>query len=105
MGDSVCCRRCDFEIDDSPVIVTTTQTDCIQFRRSVRPKRIVSCLGANMKNYATCEYRNDHSLCPVLREYLFQVANALLTVPRAVGNLAGNPILLQLENTEVKGSS
>jgi len=27
-----------------------------------------------------------------------QLANALLTVPRAVGNLAGNTTLLQLEN-------
>jgi hypothetical protein len=49
----------------------------------------------------------DHSICPRLCEYLFEVEveNALLTVPRAVGNSSGNPILLQLENTEeVKGS-
>ena len=35
-----------------------------------------------------------------------KVANAMLTVTRAVDNLAGNPILLWLENTEdAKGSS
>jgi len=36
----------------------------------------------------------------MLREYLFEVANALLTLPRAVGSPAGNPTLLQLENME-----
>ena len=45
----------------------------------------------------------DHSLQPKLHEYLFEVENAMLTVPRAIGNLPGNPIL---ENTEdIKGSS
>jgi hypothetical protein len=45
----------------------------------------------------------DHSLQPRLHEYLFEVANGILTVPRAVGNFPGNPIL---ENTEdIKGSS
>ena len=34
----------------------------------------------------------DHSLHPRLHEYLFEVENALLTLPRAVGNLAGNTI-------------
>jgi len=59
-----------------------------------------------MKEHAACERRMHHSLGPRLREYLFEVVNALLTVPRAVGNLAGSPILLQLETTEeVKGSS
>ena len=53
-----------------------------------------------MKKYATCERRMHHSLVPRSREYLFEVANALLTVPRAVGNLAGSPMLLQLEATE-----
>jgi len=38
----------------------------------------------------------NHSLYPMLHEYVFGVANALLTLPRAVGNLAGNPTLLQL---------
>ena len=34
---------------------------------------------------------------------LFEVENVMLTVPRAIGNLPGNPIL---ENTEdIKGSS
>jgi len=51
----------------------------------------------------------DHSLHPRLChtcEYLFEVENALLTVPRVVGNGSGSPILLQLEPMEgVKGSS
>ena len=52
----------------------------------------------------------DHLLCPRLREYLLEVEveNASLTVPRAFGIPAGNPILLQLETTEeakFKGSS
>jgi len=43
----------------------------------------------------------------MLHEHLFDsAANALLTVPRAVGNLAGNTTLLQLETMEgVKGRS
>ena len=45
----------------------------------------------------------DHSLHPRLREYLFEVANALLTVPVTVGNFAGNRISLQLE--ESKGAA
>ena len=58
-----------------------------------------------MKKHAACERRMDHSLGPMLREYLFVVANALLTVPRAVGNLDGSPMLVQLETMEeVKGS-
>jgi len=36
----------------------------------------------------------------MLHEYLFKVANALLTLPRAVGNSASNPTLLQLEIIE-----
>ena len=45
----------------------------------------------------------DHSLQPRLHEYLFEIENAILTVPRAIGNLPDNPIL---ENTEdVEGSS
>ena len=48
----------------------------------------------------------DHSCNPRLHEYLFEVATELLTVPRALGNLAGSSILLQLETMEeVKGSS
>jgi len=45
----------------------------------------------------------DHSICPRLREYLFELEleNALLTVPRVFDNPAGNTILLQLETTEV----
>ena len=39
----------------------------------------------------------------MLREYLFEVANVLLTVAGAVGNLAGNPTLEFTE--EVKGRS
>ena len=35
----------------------------------------------------------DHPLHSKFHECLFEVANALLTVPRAVGNLAGSPIL------------
>ena len=59
-----------------------------------------------MKEYATCEHSMDHSVHPRLCEYLFEIPNVLLTVPRAFGSLAGNPILLQLETTEkVKGSS
>jgi hypothetical protein len=59
-----------------------------------------------MKEYAACEHSMDHSVQPRLCEYLFEIANALLTVPRAAHTLAGNPILLQLETTEeVKGSS
>ena len=79
--------------------------NCTQFCQSVRPNRTVSCLGANVKKHAACECRMDHSLGPMLREYLFEVANALLTVPRAVGNLSGSPMLVQLETMEeVKGS-
>ena len=67
--------------------------------------RIFSCLGTNMKNYAACEHRIEHWHHTMLHEYLFDsAANALLTVPRAVGNLAGNTTSLQLE-TEVKGRS
>jgi len=59
-----------------------------------------------MKNYATCEHCIDHSLCPRLHEYLFEVANVLLTVSRTDGKPAGNPILLKLEIMEdVRGSS
>ena len=59
-----------------------------------------------MKKYAACKSRMDHSCNPRLHEYLFEVANELLTVPRALGNLAGSPILLQLESVEeVEGSS
>jgi hypothetical protein len=59
-----------------------------------------------MKEYAACERRMHHSLGPRLGEYLFEVVNALLTVPRAVGNLPDSQILLQVETTEdVKGSS
>jgi hypothetical protein len=48
----------------------------------------------------------DYSLHPRLCEYLFEVQNVLLTMPRAVGNLAGSPMLRQLEIMEgVKGSS
>ena len=44
--------------------------------------------------------------CVISFFFFFEVANALLTVLRAVGNLSGNPILLQLESTEVvKGGS
>ena len=42
----------------------------------------------------------EHSQHSTLREYLFEVANALLTLPRAVGSPTGNPTLLQLENME-----
>ena len=59
-----------------------------------------------MKEYAACESRMQHSLGPRLREYPFEVVNALLTVPGAVGNFAGSPILLQVETTEeVSGRS
>ena len=82
------------------------KTNCAQFRQSIRPNKIVSHLRTNMKNYAACEYRMDHSLHPRSREHLFQVDNVLLTVPKAVGNLAGNPTWLQLDNMkEVQGSS
>jgi len=85
---------------------TTTRTNCVQVCQSVRPNRTVSSLGANMKEYATCEHSMDHSAHTRLCEYLFEVANAMLTVPKEVGNLPGNRILLQLETTEdVKGSS
>jgi hypothetical protein len=88
-------------IEDSRDSVTIMKMNCVQFRQSVRPNRTVSCLGANMKNYAACEHCMEHSLHPRLGEYLFKVANALLTVPRAVGNLAGNPMVsLQLETME-----
>jgi len=36
----------------------------------------------------------------MLLQYLFKVANALLTVPRALCNSASNPTLLQLEIIE-----
>ena len=59
-----------------------------------------------MKEYAACEHSMDHSVHPRLCKYLFEVANVLLTAPRVVGNLPGNPILPQLETTEeAKGSS
>jgi hypothetical protein len=58
--DNVYCRRCDFEIDrlmieSSRVSATFMKTNCVQFRQSIRPNRIVSCLGTNMKKYATCK--------------------------------------------------
>ena len=95
-------RRCGFEINDSRrVNATIMETNCVQVRHSVRTNRTVSCLGANMKEYAACERRMHHSLGPRLCEHLFEVVNALLTVPRAVGNLAASsPILLQLETME-----
>jgi len=59
-----------------------------------------------MKKHAACEHRMDHPLHPRLCEYFFEVQNMLLTMPIAVGNLAGSPILLQLETMKgVKGSS
>ena len=82
------------------VSATFVRMNWVQVRQSVRPGRTVSCLGTNMKEDATCEHCMDHSIEPRFREYLFEVANALLTVPRPVRNLAGNPILLQLETTE-----
>ena len=79
--------------------------NCVQVRQSVRRNRIVSCL-AKMKKYAACDNWMDHSLHSRSHEYLFGVVNALLTVPRAFGNLAGSPISLQLKTMEeVKGSS
>ena len=45
----------------------------------------------------------DHSPHPRSHEYLFEAVNVLLTVPRAVGTLAGSPKLEYME--EVKGSS
>ena len=79
----------------------------IVFRSSIRPNGTISYLGANMKKYTTCEDCIDHSCHPSrLREFLFEVVNGLLTVARAIGNVAGNPISLQLKTTEeVKGSS
>ena len=71
------------------------ETNRVQVRQSVRPNKTVFCLGADMKKYAACERRMDHSLGPRLCEYLFEVANVLLTVPREVGTLAGSPILLR----------
>jgi len=56
-------------IEDSGVSATLMKTDCVQFRQSVRPNRTVSCLGTNMKDYATCEHCMDYSLHPRLREY------------------------------------
>jgi hypothetical protein len=103
LEDMIRCRHCDLEIDNSRVSVTITKTNCAQFRQSVQPNRIASFLGANVENYAACEHWKDQSLHPRSREYLFGVANVLLTVPRAVGNLAGNPILETTD--EVKGSS
>jgi hypothetical protein len=48
----------------------------------------------------------DHSLHPVLRKYLFESANALLTVPRAFCSLAGNPTTPPLKiMEEAKGCS
>jgi len=93
-------------MEDLGVSATIMKTNCVQLCQSVRPNRIVSCLGANMKEYATCEHYMDHSVHPRLCEYLFDVANAMLTVPKEVGNPPGNRILLQLETTEeAKGSS
>ena len=76
--------------------------NCVQLRQSIRPNAIVPCLGANVKKYAACEDCIDHSCHPRLCEFLFEVANALLTVPRAIGNVAGNPISLQFKTTEHK---
>jgi len=95
--DNVHCRHCDFEIDrpmieDSRVSATLMKTNCVQFRQSVRPNRTVSCLGTNMKKYATCENCVGHSLHPRLREYLFGVENDLLTWSRAVGSLADSTV-------------
>jgi hypothetical protein len=70
-----------------------------QFCQSIRPNRIISSLGPNMKKHAACEHRMEHSLHPRLCEHFFEVENALLTVSRAVGNGPGSPILLQLETT------
>ena len=79
------------------------KTNCVQVRRSIRPSRTVFCLGADMKNYTACEQWMDHSIHPRLCEYLFELKNTLLTVPRAVGPLAGISILLQLETKESRG--
>jgi hypothetical protein len=68
-------------MEDSRVSSTITKTNCVQVRMTV------ICLGTNMKDYATGEHCMDHSHHPRLREYLFEVANELLTVPRAVCNL------------------
>jgi hypothetical protein len=47
----------------------------------------------------------DHSLHPMSHEHLFEVANALLTVPKAFGSFAGNPTITTIRTTEeVKGS-
>jgi hypothetical protein len=48
----------------------------------------------------------NHSLHSRLSEYLSEVAITLLTVPRAIGTIAGNPTTRQLEiMTEAKGNS
>jgi hypothetical protein len=48
----------------------------------------------------------ETSLHPRLSKYLFEVAIALLTVPRSVGTLASNPTAAQLEILEEdKGNS
>jgi hypothetical protein len=72
--DDVLCRHCDFEVDrpmieDSRVSASFTKTNCVRFRQSVRPNRIVSCLGTNMKKDATCKNRMCHSFQSMLREY------------------------------------
>jgi hypothetical protein len=68
--DDVLCRHYDFEVDrpmieDSRISATLMKTNCVQFRQSVR----VSCLGTNMKKYATCENRMCRSFQSMLREY------------------------------------
>jgi hypothetical protein len=111
VGDNVRCRHCDFiEIDRSMIedsrVSATFKMKCVELYQSVRPNKTVFCLGANMKECAACEHCMDHSLHPRLLEYLFEVENALLTVPRMDDNPVGKPILLQLKTTEeVKGSS
>ena len=56
-----------------------------------------------MKKYAACENRMYHLLHPTSCEYLFDIANCLLTVTRAVGTLGNDPTL---EITEgAKGST
>jgi len=48
----------------------------------------------------------DHSLHARSHEYGFKVENTLLTVPRAVGTLAGNPMTPQSKTMEeAKGIS
>ena len=72
--DHVLFPYCDFEIDrpmseDSRVSATLMKMNCVQFRQSVRPNRTVSCLGTNMKKYATRKNRMCHSLHPRLCEH------------------------------------